>query len=193
MAEKKRVSSTPKKIEIEKDIERDVEKNVENDKEVTTQTVQKKKFQPSDMIVCLSITPGRLFFDGKKTNTTYRWADIGDEIEVEYQDLAYGVRSRDRILMKPRFLIQDKDFIAEFPALENLYSGLYSAQDLKDILKLPPARMGAVIKELPVGAQEALETIVATMIADGSFDSIKRIQKLDEIFDTKMLMRLMED
>lgn len=177
-----RVKSTPKTMQVEE---------VDNTEKVVK--VEKKKFSATDMIPCLSITPGKLFFEGAKTKTLYSWADADAIEEIEYQDLAYAARAKDRIVYKPRFIVQDKDFLKEFPRLEETYAGLYSVEDLESILKLTPSQIERAVMSLPEGAKDALKTIVATKIANGTFDSVKRIQKLDEIFDTKMLMRLVEE
>ena len=50
--------------------------------------------------------------------------------------------------------------------------------------------MEKVIYNLPLGAQEALKTIAATMVDDGTFDSARRIKKLDEIMGTQLLLKL---
>ena len=175
MAEAKKITSTPKVNVAKKEI------------------IEKKKFKPDDFIDCISITPGKLHFDGAKTKDHYTWADIDDVIPIAYQDLAFAARAKDKMMYKPRFIVLDKDFLAEFPALDAVYGSLYSSDDLKNILKLPVLQMEKAIKELPEGAKDALQVMVSTMIDEGTFDSVKRIQKLDEIFDTKMLMRLVQD
>lgn len=174
-----KVTSTPKKVMEEK--------------EATEKIVEKKKFSATDGIPCLSITPGEMFYLGEKTKTLYTWADANDVIDIEYQDLAYAARAKNKMMYKPRYIVQDRDFLKEFHQLEEVYNGLYSIADLEDILKLSPSQMGKAIASLPEGAKDALQTLVATKIADGSLDSVKKIQKLDEIFDTKMLMRLVQE
>ena len=155
--------------------------------------VEKKKFSATELVPCLSITPGEMFYEGEKTKTLYTWANAEDIIGIEYQDLAYAARSKNQMMYKPRYIVQDQDFLNEFPQLEAVYNGLYSVADLEDILKLPPTQMERAIIALPEGAKDALQTLVATKIDNGTLDSVKRIQKLDEIFDTKMLMRLFQE
>lgn len=174
-----KVTSTPKKVVEEKVIENVV--------------TEKKKFSATDEIPCISITPGELFYVGDKTKTLYTWADADDVIGIEYQDLAYAARAKNKMMYKPRYIVQDRDFLKEFPKLAEVYNGLYSITDLEEILSLPPSQMEKAIMTLPEGAKDALQTLIATKIADGSLDSVKRIQKLDEIFDTKMLMRLVQE
>ena len=153
-------------------------------------STKKKKFDNEDKIPCISITPGEMFFIGEKSDTLYTFADADDVVEIEYRDLKYAVDRKNPMVFKPRFIVQDADFLELYPKLEDLYSGLYSAKDLKDILKLPANSMKTAIESLPIGAQDALKHIAATMIDNGTLDSVQRIKVLDEIFDTEMLLRL---
>ena len=149
-----------------------------------------KKYDKEDVIPCKSITNGKLLVTGEKSGLLYRWANYGDVEEIEYQDLIYMIRSKSRSVFKPRFIIQDKDFVEQHRELKELYNSLYSIKDLKDILNLPIPQMISAIKELPEGVFESLKGVVASMITSGQFDSVKKIKVLDEIFDTKLLLTL---
>ena len=46
-----------------------------------------KKYAPTDVIECRSVTGGELILVGDKTKLHYNWADFGDTAYVEYQDL----------------------------------------------------------------------------------------------------------
>jgi phosphoglucomutase len=46
--------------------------------------------------------------------------------------------------------------------------------------------MAKKISELPKGAKETLRTIAASMVSSGAIDSVAKIKKLDEIFETDM-------
>lgn len=162
-------------------------------KEVETTSVSvsnKKKFKSEDLIPCVSITPGEMFIIGKKSEKLYSFADIDDVVEIEFRDLDNMVRTKDSMMMKPRYIVQDEDFVALHPILDDIYSALNTTQDLKDILKLAPSKMVKVIESLPVGAKDALKTIAVTMIDEGTLDSVQRIKELDKIFGTEMLLKL---
>ena len=118
------------------------------------------------------------------------FADIDDVQEIEFRDLDYAARKGDKMMFKPRFVVQDADFIALHPELDDLYSTLHSTNDLRDILKMTPSQMEKAIYSLPIGAQEALKTIATSMVDDGTLDSVKRIQTLDSIFGTELLLKL---
>ena len=131
-----------------------------------------------------------MFFVGNKSKDLYTFADIDDVVDIEFRDLDYAARSKDSMMFKPRFIVQDKDFIKLHPALDEIYSALHTTADLKAILKMTPSQMEKVIPTLPVGAQDALKTIAATMVDEGELDSVKRIQTLDSIFGTELLLKL---
>lgn len=166
-------------------------KAVENtNTDVVEKKSEKKKFEPTEMIPCVSLTAGELFYVGLKSDTLYTFADIDDVQEIEFRDLDYAARKGDKMMFKPRFVVQDADFIALHPELDDLYSTLHSTNDLRDILKMTPSQMEKAIYSLPIGAQEALKTIATSMVDDGTLDSVKRIQMLDSIFGTELLLKL---
>lgn len=158
--------------------------------EVVKEEVKKKSFKPNDGIPCTSITSGGLFMVGKKTGTLYSWVDSGDVAYVEYADLVAEVRSRGMYAFRPRFVVDDQDFINEFPELDTLYVKLYSKRDLEQILSLSPTQMRSVIDGLPDGAKDAVKTMAVTAIERGELDSINRIKVIDEIFGTNMLLKM---
>lgn len=152
--------------------------------------VEKKKFSPEDLIPCVSITPGEMFVMGQKSKNLYTFANIDDIVEIEFRDLDYAARTKEIMMFKPRYIVQDKDFIALHPVLDEIYSALNSVQDLQNILTLTPDKMKKAILSLPEGAKDSIKTIATTMVDNGTLDSIRRVKILDEIFNTEMLARL---
>lgn len=176
-----------KKVETETLEIENTDSKVEENKESIN---KKKKFAPTDVIPCISITAGEMFYEGNKSKTLYTFADIDDVVEIEFRDLDYAARTKDAMMFKPRFIVQDSDFLKLHPVLNDIYSSLHSTKDLKAILKMTPNQMENAIYSLPLGAQEALKTIAATMVDDGTLDSVRRIQVLDSIFGTELLLKL---
>lgn len=163
--------------------------NIENDvvKEKIART-EKKKFKDTDVIPCKSITSGELGMIGVKTNINYTWFGRNDIVDVEYQDLTAAIRSGKKQVLSPAFVIQDDDFIAEFPQIAKIYDSMFSTDDLKDIFDLSPNQMKSVILQLPTGAKESIKHIAATEISSGRLDSVQKIKALDDIFDTKFMV-----
>ena len=112
--------------------------------------------------------------------------DYGDVTEIEYRDLVAAVRSKDKVIYEPRFIIEYKDFIAEYPALDDFYSSRFKTRDIKKILNMPIGEMTEAIEALPNGAKESLKSLAVQQVADGTLDSNKKIKALDEIFGTNL-------
>ena len=167
-------ASAPKKV-AEKD-----------EKEVKEVKATKKKFEPSDLIPCRSVCQGGLYLEGARTKMPYEWADYGAVEDVEYRDLAELARTRSSYIFNPFFIIDDEDFVEEFPALKKFYSENYSIKELAAILELPVDEMVKEIKSLPKGAIESLKSIAASQVSAGQLDSVRKIRELDAIFGTDL-------
>ena len=46
------------------------------------------------------------------------------------------------------------------------------------------------IASLPEGAKDSIKTIAATMVDNGTLDSVRKVKVLDEIFGTEMLLKI---
>ena len=168
-----------------------VQEEIENEeiikKEEKIESIKaKKKVDAEDGILCRSVTVGGLCLTGIKSGMFYRWTEYGDETEVEYRDLAGMVRTKSPYIYNPYFIIDDEDFVAEFPQLKKFYDESYSITDLESILNLSVSDMVANINQLPNGAKETIKNIASTQIAEGRLDSVKKIKALDEIFGTEL-------
>ena len=161
-------------------------KVVENSATEETTVKTKKTFDQSDGILCISITQGKLYVEGTKTGMLYSFSDYGDETEIEYRDLVGLIRSKDKSVFEPRFVVADTDFIEEYPALKKFYNDEFSVQNIKNILTLPDDEMIKEIKKLPKGAADSLKSIAAEQVATGEIDSVRKIKALDTVFGTNL-------
>lgn len=174
-----------KEVSEVKQTEQSIEEteHVEEIKEVKK---EKKVFEQSEGVMCHSATQGGLFIEGPKTGMIYRFIDYGDECEIEYRDLVALVRSKSSYVYHPYMIIDDEDFIAEFPQIVKFYNDQYSMKDLRAILNLDVYAMTETIKKLPSTAIESLKIIAATQISNGNIDSISKVRALNEIFGTEL-------
>lgn len=155
-------------------------------KQSTKVNKSKKSFEPSDTISCRSVVTGQLFLEGYKTKMPYQWTDYGDVIDVEYRDLQALVQQKSGYIFNPFFIIDDDDFVAEFPYLQKFYEQNYSIKELNEILRHPVEQMVKEISTLPNSAVETLKKIASNQVSLGQIDSVKKIKALDEIFDTDL-------
>ena len=148
-----------------------------------------KKFEAMDGVLCRSIVSGVLVMEGIKSHNFYKWANTNDITEVEYQDLVSAVRSNTSYVFAPHFIIEDEDFLAQFPQVQKVYDSMYTTSDLKEILRLPTvASMMKEIEALPNGSKDNLRDIAGKMVLNGQLDSVQKIKALDDYYNTNFLV-----
>lgn len=154
---------------------------------VTTTRATTKNYQPSDMIMCRSVTHGELIFLGKKSGLQYSWANIGDETPVEYQDLqaAYSIKSR--FLTDPLFVIEDEDLVKKWNGmLKPVYDSLESG-DAEALLQLSPDTLRSALETASVGMKKSVMSLAAEKIVKNEFDSLSRIRVIDDVLGTELI------
>ena len=179
---------TEKVENVNETIEEVVEEPIA-DVEPVIEKKQPRKFEPMDGVLCRSLVEGILVMTGIKSKNFYKWANVNDVNEVEYQDLVSAVRSSNNTyIYAPHFIIEDEDFLAQFPQVQKVYDSMYTTADLKDILALPAGSMISAIKSLPDGSKENLKSIAGKMVLNGQLDSVQKIKALDEFYNTNFMI-----
>ena len=148
--------------------------------------VKKKKFASDDRISCKSVLSGKTHLLGKRTNMIYTFLGRNDTIGIEYQDLVAEVRAGTKLLFYPMIVIEDQDFINEFPKLKEFYEKLYPVSDLKNLLKRPVREIQAILPNLPTGVIDSMKSVAADMVRNGELDSIATIRALDSAWGTDL-------
>ena len=162
-----------------------IAENVVIEPEVKT-IVEKKKFASDDRIPCKSVLSGKTHLLGKRTNMIYTFLGSNDTIGIEYQDLVAEVRAGTSLLFLPMIIVEDQDFIDEFPKLKAFYEKLYPVSDLKILLKKPVREIQAILPILPIGVINSMKSIAADMVRTGELDSIATIRALDGAWGTDL-------
>ena len=161
--------------------------NVEVKPEKIVKPVEPRKFQADDAIPCRSVTAGELILVGK-SGTYYSWADAGHTIDVRYDDIVQLKFSRSSQLYFPRFIIEDEELLADprFADIKALYDKVYSA-DIEELLNLPNEQFVEVLSKAPNGLKNALKVTVATRFEEGTFDSLQKIQAIEQICGAEII------
>ena len=159
-------------------------------KVVKTPAKEVKKFSDRDLIPCLCAFPGSVGMTGKRTGNVYLWEDMGVVEYVEYQDLRSEVlNKKSTYIYKPLIIIEDEDFLSQNSGLAKMYKDIYTPEEIvTKIRKSSPEEMRKFVVALPSGLKDNVKNIAATMIKDGSLDSVRKIKVLDEIFETDLTM-----
>lgn len=173
-----------------KNIEEDVVESAEVKETETKRSEPKKvrKYAPSDMIPCRSVTYGELLLPGPKTKLLYTWSNYDDVTEVEFQDLQALKSTRSTYLFKPRFLIEDEELIEQWKGdFGKMYEEITNT-DVEAIFKLSASQIKSKLKKAPSGIQQAVKNIAGEKIMNGTLDSLAKIKAIDEVLGTQLKM-----
>ena len=160
---------------------------------VTTKQESKKapakvarKYEPDELITCRSLTYGELLLTGKKSKLLYTWANYGDTTEVEYQDLQALKSTKSTYLYRPRIVIEDEALVEQWGKdFIDMYKNIVDV-DVEDMFKLPLAQFKSKLKNSPRGVKQAVKNIAGEKILNGTLDSLKKINAIDEILGTDL-------
>ena len=178
------MARTRKEISPEVDIQ-ESETNIQDtvEKQTVKEVKVKKTFTDSDYILCKSVWFGGLSVTCPSGNC-YEFARYGSECEINYRDLVALIRKGSDHIFTPRFVIMDDDLLDDFPTVRRAYEAMYTTADLQNILKLPTAQMKAEINKLPEATKAVLCKMIASEIASGRLDSIRKVRVLSEMFNS---------
>lgn len=170
-----------KEVNTEEVVETEVKKSVAK---------TARKYEQDEQIMCRSITYGELLVTGPKTKLLYSWSNYGDTTPVAYQDLQALRSIRSAHLLKPRFIIEDEELVAQWGKdFEDLYSKVVDV-DVENLLNLPLGKFKTALKNAPKGVQQAVKNIAGEKIMDGSLDSLAKIKAIDECLGTDLKLYL---
>lgn len=164
-----------------------VETTVPNVIEETPAPVVRKKYEKDDQILCRSVTVGSLVCGSPKDKgRVYRWSGYGDEAWVDYADLVALQSRKSGFVYNPQFIIEDEQLVEEWK-LDDVYATFYGIDNPTAFFKLPPAEIKARLNEAPKGLKEAIKSVAAQCVKNGTLDSLNVIKAVDAALGTQLL------
>ena len=151
-----------------------------------------KKYAPTDLIECRSITGGELILVGDKTKLHYTWSDYGDTAYVEYQDLQALQSRKSGFLTKPRFIIEDDELVEQWKSMLKPIYDKINTKSIEDFFELPIKKFEAQLKIIPVGLKEAVKTRAVQMIQSDELYDIRKVRAIDEAWGTDFVAMFMK-
>ena len=178
--------TTTKKTESETPIVDTEVETVEETKHTNVAPAKKtvKKYSPSDLVECRSVTGGELILIGDKSRLQYTWSDYGDTAWVEYQDLQALQSRRSGFLTKPRFIIEDEDLVEQWGSMLKPIYDKINTQTIEDFFELPLNKFKAQLKIMPEGLKESVRSKASQMIQENRLFDIRIIKIIDEVLGT---------
>lgn len=165
----------------------------EEEEKVETQKVKiDADYRPDEMIRCHSVFPGVFYFSGRHTGMTYTFVGAGDTRNVEYQDLKAAMLEHTEAIFNPDIVIDDANLINDehWMDVKQVYEDMYDEQDIKKLIELPLRDFKVAFPQLPIPTREAIITLFATQIENGTFDQLNKADYIDSFCGTRLDLKM---
>ena len=167
-------------------------KSTSVDTEKTVTTAAPRKYEPTDIIMCHSVFPGRFLFSGPKTKIIYPFEACGDENPVEYQDLLAAMMSKKKSIMAPYIVVDDEELLEDirWKQVKKVYDSMFAIKDMDKFLSMPFATFKKTFEKLPAGIKKNVMLEISARVRDGEFSEMNKIRLVDEACSSNIAVLL---
>lgn len=152
--------------------------------------IKVKDVDLNQMITVRNGFQGSLIYISSRTSEEYRWANFGDEQEIELRELRNAKSSAKAFFENNWFMFNDEDaWVLEFLGVSNYYKNSLSIDRFDDLFKKQPTEIVETIKNLPDAQKAAVACRARQLIADGEIDSMKIINALEKHLNVQLIER----
>lgn len=171
---------------------------MQNKNKVNNEVINKVDEKPSkitksylraikDREVVVKSVVGVVSFKSPKTNTLYKWMEIGDEEVLTIDEILTMDSTSRRFLNTPWLVVEDDDVI-EGLGLKNLYKLIEKVENVDSLLDMDIEEIEEVVNKAPFEYQKTLAGVIFAKVNNNEIRDIVLIKKLEEILGTTLLL-----
>lgn len=173
----------------------DVTKNKEtvttDIEDVSTEKKQyrvKKNLDPNMIVTVKNGFQGLLVYKSRRTNERFVWETFGDEQDMDLQELKNARNSSKTFFENNWFLIDDPE-VLEYLGVSQYYKYALNFDSFDGLFNKTPDEISDTISRLSTGQKKSVAYRAKELIANGSIDSIKVINALEESLSIELIDR----
>lgn len=149
---------------------------------------QKKEIDRFENIAVMNVTNGTLIYTSRKTGAEWIFSEYGDIEYMEFQELLTMRSSQRRFFDEPFLLIMD-DNAVEHLGLTKMYENIRNPEQIDTIFKMNQREFEDVVEKSPKGIKHLIVSRAKKLYEIGELDSVKKINYLNERFQTDIGQR----
>lgn len=145
------------------------------------------KVDKDRLIPVMNITAHSLIYQSKRSGAEWNWGEYGDIEYIEMQELLTMRSGQRKFLNEPFVLIMDNEAVS-YLGLEKMYDQMIEPDNIDKVFKMKLADFKEVINTAPRGIQILIVNRAKQLIDKGEFDSMTKINFINDKFDTDLGM-----
>lgn len=155
----------------------------EKENKVQTYISTGKKYDPTELIPCKSVTPCELVLVGVDKTTVYHWNHFGDVDYVTYRDLQSWRRNES--IVAPLILIEDPELCYQWRNdLKNAYENYLGIEYPEEFFELPDDVFADKLRRANPTFKDVIKITAVNMINNTNYPSIQKLTIIDDILGT---------
>ena len=131
---------------------------------------------------------GLLVYKSRRTNERFVWETFGDEQDMDLQELKNARNSSKTFFENNWFLIDDPE-VLEYLGVSQYYKYALNFDSFDGLFNKTPDEISDTISRLSTGQKKSVAYRAKELIANGSIDSIKVINALEESLSIELIDR----
>lgn len=148
----------------------------------------KNALTPNTYVTVRNGFNGRLVYKSSRTNEKFVWEGFGAEQDIELQELK-NAKSAHKAFFERNWFLFDNPEVIHYLGVERFYASALSFTDFEDLFTKSPEEVKARIAKIPDGQKQSLVYQAKQMISDGTIDSMKMINALEESLGVELIER----
>lgn len=175
-----------KQVEADLLTKKSIEDLKEQEKATVGKTIMRKESIDKQMLVpIMNVTNGKLVYQSKKSGSEFQFENYGDIEYIELYELLTMRSSQRKFLDEPYVIVLD-DEVTDYLGLSTLYKKLTHATEIDRVFTLPLEQFKNIIESTPKGLAHLIISKAKEKIQTGEFDSVQKIQALEEIYNVQL-------
>ena len=148
----------------------------------------RKQLDPHTIVTVKNGFPGMLIYESSKTGEMFRWESLGDEQDMELQELKNARNASKAFYVNNWFRIDDPE-ILDYLGVAEYYKNALNLIDDETLRALKPEDIRSTVMKMSDGQKLALKYRVKQMIENGDIDSMKMITAFEEALGVELIDR----
>lgn len=167
------------------DVVRQTDESVEPNR-VVYKVKEDTPLSPTDYITVRNGFNGKLVYKSKKTGEKFVWQEFGDEQDIELAELK-SARNSSKSFFENNWFMFDNPAVISYLGVERMYEHALNIDNFDDIFNMNPEDVKNRISLLSDGQKYSVKYRARTLIRNGTIDSLKMINALEEALDTELI------
>lgn len=148
----------------------------------------RKQLDPHTIVTVKNGFPGMLIYESSKTGEMFRWESLGDEQDMELQELKNARNASKAFYVNNWFRIDDPE-ILDYLGVAEYYKNALNLIDDETLRAIKPEDIRSTVMKMSDGQKLALKYRVKQMIENGDIDSMKMITAFEEALGVELIER----